>query len=145
MAAVSDRAVNLAFLEGHAAVLVCHGPKSTDAAKEVAKAVRSRSLDPKDPIIASIVDLRAMGGIWRKVAEAQIKSSYAKLAEKVPAGHDPADHILICPDWDGAVCLALGAVNADREPLAVVVGPNGLVKQTVTGPGLGEKVVGLLG
>lgn len=144
-AAVSGRSVTPQALSGHQAVLVCHGPKSTDAPKDVARAVRSKSLDPKAPVLASIVDLRPMAGLWRKVAEAQIKSSYAKLAEKVPPGHDPADHILICPDWDAAACLALGATQADQEPLAIVLDEAGTVSHVLRGPGLGNQVVAALG
>lgn len=129
------------MLAGHRAVIVLHGVKNTEAPKEVAKAVRAKSMDPKDPILVTIVDLRAMAGLWRKVAEAQIKSTYQKLAAKIPEGDDAEDHILICPDWDGTVCAALGAPDAANQAVAIVVGKDGKVLGEFSGPGLGEKIL----
>src|SRR5688500_17438234 len=101
-AAVSGRPVSPASFQGKRARLVVHGPRSPDAAKEVSKAVRARH-KPDAVFSASIVDLRAFGGLWKKVAEAQVKQNYEKLAGKVKEanpGEDPADWVVICPDWD---------------------------------------------
>jgi len=145
-AAVSGREVSPAALKGKPAVLVVHGSRSTDAAKDVSKALRATS-KPSDVALASIVDLRSFGGLWKKVAEAQVKSNYEKLAGKVkeadPAA-DPADWVVICPDWDGAVCKALGVEAPDDEPAAIVAGPDGKVKGVATGAGLAEKAMALL-
>ena len=145
-AAVSGRTVEPSAFKGRRAVLVVHGSKSTDAAKEVSKAVRARH-GPKDVYSASIVDLRAFGGLWKKVAEAQVKQNYEKLAGKVKEnqpGEDPADWVVICPDWDGSVGKALGVDAPDETPTAIVVGADGKVKAVVSGAGMGEKVSALL-
>src|SRR5690242_16303863 len=92
-AAVSGRKVEPGAFKGRKAVLVVHGSKSTDAAKEVSKALRAKH-SPKEVFSASIVDLRAFGGLWKKVAEAQVKQNYEKMAGKVKEnqpGEDPAD------------------------------------------------------
>lgn len=133
IAAVSGRAVSPEALRGHPAVLVLHGAKNTDAPKDVARVVRAKSMDPKNPVLVTIVDLRAMAGLWRKVAEAQIKSTYQKLATKLPPGDDPADHILICPDWDGSVCAKLGAEKPDEQATLLCVGADGKVLGSFTG------------
>lgn len=146
-AAVSGREVSPAAFRGRRAVLVLHGSKSTDAAKEASKAVRAR-FKPAEVFSASIVDLRSFGGLWKKVAEAQVRSNYEKLAGKVREanpGDDPADWVVICPDWDGSACKALGAEDPDASPAVIVVGADGLVLGTAEGSGLGEKAVALLG
>ena len=146
-AAVSGRTVSPAAFKGRRAVLVVHGSRSTDAAKEVSKAVRAKH-KPDAVYSASIVDLRAFGGLWKKVAEAQVKQNYDKLATKVKEANpsaDPADWVVICPDWDGSVGQALGVEKPDDEPAAIVVDSDGKVKGIVTGSGMGEKVVALLG
>src|SRR5437868_14094773 len=71
-AAVSGRTVSDADLKG-TGVLVVHGAKTADAAKEVSKAVRTRWPQPQQVFLASIVDLRAFSGLWKRVAEAQVK------------------------------------------------------------------------
>jgi hypothetical protein len=146
-AAVSGRTVDPSAFRGRRAVLVVHGSRSTDAAKEVSKALRAKHR-PDAVFSASIVDLRAFGGLWKKVAEAQVKQNYEKLAAKVKEANpseDPADWVVICPDWDGSVGRALGVEDPDDAPTAIVVDSDGKVKGVVTGAGMGEKVVGLLG
>jgi pimeloyl-ACP methyl ester carboxylesterase len=145
--AVSDRDISPAALKGKRAVLVVHGQKSSDAAKDASKAIRAR-FKPSEVFAVSIVDLRAFGGLWKRVAEAQVKATYEKLAGKVKEsdpGADPADWVVICPDWDGSVCAALGVDAPDDVPAAIVVGPDGKVVGVASGAGLGEKVMGLLG
>lgn len=146
-AAVSGREVSPQALRGKRVLLVVHGQKSADAAKDASKALRAR-LTPDEVFSASIVDLRAFGGMWKRVAEAQVKSTYEKLAGKVKeanAGADPGDWVVICPDWDGSVCKALGVEKPDDEPAAIVVGTDGKVVGTATGKSLGEKALALLG
>lgn len=145
-AAVSGRTIDNASLKGRRAVLVVHGSKTTDAAKEVSKALRAKHT-PKEVASASIVDLRAFGGLWKKVAEAQVKSNYEKMAGKVKEnqpGEDPADWVVICPDWDGSVGKALGVADPDSRAAVIVVGADGNVIGSVEGDGLGEKAMALL-
>lgn len=146
-AAVSGRTIDNASLKGKRAVLVVHSSKSTDAAKEASKAIRTK-FGPKDVASASIVDLRAFGGLWKKVATAQVNQNYEKLAGKAKEanpGDDPADWVVICPDWDGSVCKALGVDDPDNAPQAIVVGADGKVKGVAAGAGLGEQILKLLG
>lgn len=146
-AAVSGREVSPATLRGRPAVLVVHGSKSTEAAKEVSKAVRARH-GPAQVASASIVDLRAFGGLWKRVAEAQVKANYDKLAAKVKEAapnDDPADWVVICPDWDGSVAAALGVDDPDGNPTVIVAGADGKVKGTVQGQDLGARTMALLG
>jgi hypothetical protein len=143
-AAVSGRTVSDADLKG-SGVLVVHGAKTADAAKEVSKAVRTRWPQPQQVFLASIVDLRAFAGLWKRVAEAQVKSTYEKLAAKAKeAGLDPAEQVLICPDWDGALAAALGVAEPDKEAAAIVV-KGGKVALVATGKDIAEKVVAALG
>jgi hypothetical protein len=147
VAAVSGRTVDNASLKGKRAVLVVHSSKSTDAAKEASKAVRAHHR-PSEVFSASLVDLRAFGGLWKKVAEAQVKQNYEKLAAKVKeanSAEDPADWVVICPDWDGSVCKALGVDDPDNAPQAIVVAADGKVKGVAAGAGLGEQITNLLG
>jgi hypothetical protein len=142
-AAVSGRTVSHADLSGDG-VLVVHGAKTADAAKEVSKAVRTKWPQTGQVFLASIVDLRAFSGIWKRVAEAQLKSTYEKLAAKASeAGMDPKEQVLICPDWDGAIAQALGIVEPDQEAAALVV-RKGKVVTVARGKGIAQQVVAAL-
>lgn len=142
-AAVSGRAVSDADLHGRG-VLVVHGAKTVEAAKEVSKAVRARWPRPDQVFLASVVDLRAFSGLWRRLADAQLRSTYEALAAKArEAGFDPAEQVLICPDWDGAVGAALGVAEPDREAVAIVV-REGKVAALASGKAVAEQVVAAL-
>ncbi len=132
--AVSGLTVDNRWLAGRKAVLVVHGSKSSDAAKNVSKALRQREPDASKVAYVSVVDLRPFSGLWKKVAEAQIKASFTKLAAKATeAGLDPKEHVVICPDWDGTVSAILGVPEPDKEPAAVVVAADGKVVAIASG------------
>jgi len=141
-AAVSGRIVRARA--GRRLVLVFHGPKTTDAPKQVGKAVRADYPDAGDVLVANIVDLRSMDGMWRRVAEAGIKANYDRMAGRIQGG-DPADYIVICPDWDGRVCQAFGVQDPNERPGAAVLDGDGNVVGVTTGTGLAEDVLRWLG
>ena|SRR5688572_1089784 len=144
LAAVSGRVVSPETLAGKRAVLVFHGVKTQDAPKEVGKAVRVKWPDAGQVVVANIVDLRSMAGVWRRVAEAQIKATYEKMAGKVTAG-DPADYVLICPDWENQVAPLFGVPDPNAQAGIAVLDPSGKVLGVRTGSGLGEQALSLLG
>ncbi len=128
---------------GHKQVLVFHGPKTSDAPKQVGKAVRAAHPDAKDVRVANIVDLRSMSGMWQKVANASIKSTYEKMAAKVTLGA-PEDYVIICPDWDGSVATAFGFDDPNKNPAAVVVAEDGSVVGVAAEGDLAEQVLAWL-
>lgn len=144
-ATVNGREVSPALFKGKRGVIVVHGAKTADAAKEVAKAVRGKFPSADDVVLVSIVDLRAFAGMWKKVAEAQLKSTYTKLAAKATeAGMDPVEHVLICPDWDGTVGQALGVPDPDSVAAVLVVGTDGELVARLTGQDLATGVLAAL-
>lgn len=136
-AAVSGRPVRPAA--GVPQVLVFHGPKTTDAPKQVGKAVRADFPSAKDVQVANVVDLRSMDGMWRRVAEAGIKANYERMAGKVEG--DPAELIVICPDWDGRVCRAFGVEDANERPAAAVLDAQGNLVGLAQGEELAAEVL----
>jgi hypothetical protein len=147
-AAVSGREVSVASLKGKRAVLVLHGVKTSDVPKEVGKAVRAKH--PRaDVVVANVVNLKSMGGLWKRVAEAQIKSTYEKLAGRLKetGTPNPEEFVLICPDWDNAIAPSFGVMDSDLTPGVVVLGKDGKVLGVAEGPGseLAAQAVALLG
>lgn len=146
-AAVSGREVSPAMLKGKRAVLVLHGVKTQEAPKEVGKAVRAKHPGP-DVVVANVVNLKTMGGMWKRVAEAQIKSTYERMASRITEkepGRDPAELVLILPDWENAVAPLFGVADSDAEAAVVVIGADGKVKGAHAGKDIGEKAVQMLG
>jgi hypothetical protein len=139
-AAVSGRVVEPT--KGRKMVLVFHGPQTTDAPKEVGKAVRAVYPKAEDVVIANIVDLRSMGGLWRKVADASIKANYDRMAPKVSG--DPAEYVIICPDYDGTCASLFGLDDPNREPAVAVLDGKGHLLGLEVGGELAQRALALL-
>lgn len=123
VAAVSERPVTHA--SGRKTVLVFHGPKTQNAPKEVGKGVRAEHPDAAKVLVVNVVNLKAMGGMWKKVATAQINQTYQKLADKIGEGAE--EYVIMVTDWDNAIGPAFGVENSDKNPAVVVLDEDGAI------------------
>ncbi len=144
-AAVSEREISPEALAGKQAVLIFHGQRTAKAAKEVGKAVRAAHPSADEVVVGNIIDLRKMGGMWKKVAMATIKQQYEKIASRLQDGYKPEDYIVICPDWDASATQAFGFEETDEQAGLAVIGADGKIKGIAQGEDLPEKAVELLG
>lgn len=146
-ATVTGREVSPTSLKGKRVVLVLHGVKTQEAPKEVGKAVRAKFPGP-DVVVANVVNLKSMGGMWKRVAEAQVKATYQRMADRIKEKEptrDPSELVVICPDWENAVAPLFGVPDTDAEAGVAVLGADGKLLGVGTGAGLGDKAVALLG
>jgi len=94
--------------------------------------------------IANVVDLRKFPRIVRKVAETLLNNSYNQNARNVKEGRDPADYVIILPDWQARVMKAVGIENVSARIAIAVVAPGGRLIGAYQGEGEGAKAVELL-
>ncbi|HET6398718.1 MAG TPA: hypothetical protein VFH47_04115 [Candidatus Thermoplasmatota archaeon] len=144
-AAISGKRIDEALTKGRQVVYVLHGANDAEVAKEVSKACRARYPSAKDLLLVSVVDLKPMAGLWRRMADSQLRQTYEKLTarakEHVP-GEDPQEHVLIVADWEGTVRASMG-LGGERAA-ALVVGRDGKPRGSAMAPGLPAKVAELL-
>ncbi len=142
-AAVSGKTVSNDSLQGRRAVLVLHGPRTTDAPKVVGKAVRAQHPEADAVVVANIINLKSMAGLWKKVADAQIKATYEKLAGKIGDGAE--EYVILCSDYENAIAPLFGFEDTNQAAAVVVLGPDGeILGQTDQGD-LAEQAVAWLG
>ena len=142
-AAVSEAVV--AQANGCKTVLVLHGPRTTDAPKEVGKAVRAEHADAGDVFVANVINLKSMGGLWKKVATAQVNQNYQRMAEKLDAkGMDGAQYVVLCPDWDNEVAPMFGVEDSNEAAAVAVLDGDGTVLGVATGDDLPGQALALL-
>lgn len=135
-AAVSGKTVTQA--NGRKTVLVFHGNKTQQVPKEVGKAVRGAHPDHDEVLVANVVNLKAYSGLFKKAAEAMLKQTYNRMAEKV----DPAEeYVVLCPDWTNEVGRSFGVADSDKAPAVVVLDGNGKVLASAEGDGLADAAV----
>ncbi len=94
--------------------------------------------------IVNVVDLRKFPKVVRKIAEGLMANNYKENAKGVPADRDPADYIIILPDWDAKVMKALGIESVSKELALAVIAPGGALVGSYQGDGAGERAVELL-
>lgn len=142
-AAVSG--VKVTQANGRTTVLVLHGPRTTDAPKDVGKAVRAEHTDADAVFVANVINLKSMGGLWKKVATAQVNQNYQRMADKLSAkGSDPEAYVVLCCDWDNEVAPGFGIEDSNQDAAAVVLDGDGTIKGVVTGDDLPGQVLALL-
>ncbi len=124
-AAVSGKRIAPDTLAGKKAVLILHGARTSEAPKVVGKAVRAAHPKAEDVVVANIVNLKSMAGLWKKVADAQVKATYDKLAGKIGDGAD--EYVIICTDYENAVAPMFGFEDTNSKAAVVVLGPDGAI------------------
>lgn len=106
--------------------------------------VRERWPEASQVQIANVVDGRKFPRIIRKVAETLMNNSYHTNAKELPAGHDPADYLLILPDWDASVMKALAIEDVSKQLALAVVAPGGELMGTYQGDEAPAQAIALL-
>jgi len=131
----SGRRVTLNRLAMPAVLLFLARETSNDGAPVIARLREDYPL-AEQVLMASIVDLHIVPRLVRGVAEAAMRVAYDKAVERFPHEFkppqpdmkmDPADYIIILPDWDAAVTREFGVRNPSRAPAAVVLDRFGLI------------------
>ncbi len=142
-AAGSGRKVSLNTI-GVPAVVCCVTQGSADEARSLAMKVRERYPLASEVVTMSLVDLRSVPRLLRKVAENAMGGRYNERAKDVPAGKDPADYVFILPDWDGKTIKALGFDDVTAAMGVAVIDAGGMVIGTRQGEGVADAVLSLL-
>lgn len=140
-AAVSGRVVSPGV---RPLVLLFHNQHSLDSVRDLQRTVRERYPSAQDIIVASVADVGRAPRLLRGVIEAALKRAYAEASKFVPSDLDPADYVVILPDWSGQVSKAFAVGNVDREGHLVVIDGKGLLVGSYQGAQPGQAALSLL-
>jgi hypothetical protein len=143
-AVVSDRVVNPRQPDARRLVLVFQSQQTARALAAIQDAVRASFPEASDVRIVSVVDLRGVPRMFRGMARSALQKAYEHAAAALPDGWDPAEYVVILPDWQGAFFKAFGVSNADSHAAVVVMDGAGRVLGAYQGPDLVEFVLPLL-
>lgn len=119
-AAGSEREVNLRNI-GVPAILIFHGQDTGDAALEVNKAVRKWYPGVDEVFIASVIDLRSFPRMFHSMVQPALEKAYFNAASRIPTDADPADLVVLLPDWEGIVHDTVGVKGSTEQGVLVVV------------------------
>ena len=145
LAAGSARRVSLRAEAGRRVVLVFHLQGTAPTAREINRAVRARHPDPEEVLVASVIDLSIIPPFYWMSVSLILNQAYDRAAEELPPDADPAEYVIILPDWNGRVSRAYGARNTGRAAAIVVVDEDSNVAVSYQGERPVEAVIGALG
>lgn len=144
LAAISSgRRITPARRDGRPLVLIFHDHTMAGAVREINTAVRER-YDAGAVLVASVVDLRAVPRLLRGMVRTFMEQAYRRGADAVPPGADPADYVIILPDWKGAATGALRVPPLKKGPSVVILSGDGIVAGNVNGEEMGAATMTIL-
>mgnify|MGYP000872951219 FL=1 len=133
-AVASGRVFQPADYLGRPVLLVFVDHNTGRAAQEIVVGLRRRYPNFARLAIALVVDARVVPRLVRGVAEGMMAAAYREVSAQIPAGHDPADHLILLPDWSGDVVLAYGVCDLSKQVALALIGPDGRVAANYHGP-----------
>lgn len=145
-ATVSGREISLQTCAGRPLVLLFVTQNTTAAIDTLNEAVRSQLPLATQAVIASVFDFGQVPPLFHKLIELVLKRAYRQAARGVPSDLDldPADYVIILPDWSGQVSKAFGVQGIDKAAAAVVIDRLGQVQGAFQGDGLADTVLNTL-
>lgn len=113
-------------------------------AEEINRAVRRRYPQPSQLLVANLADLRGVPGLFHGLVLREMEKGYRDIAARLPAHLDPADYVLIIPDWKGQATRAVGLPSPLRRPALAVLDRGGLLLDVHQGDDLAGAAIQIL-
>lgn len=140
----SKRLFSLAELRGQWVMLLFADYSTATAARQTVEVVRRRFPDHTEIAIAIIIDLQMIPRLLHGAAERFIEGAYRDASKEIPDGFDPADHLIMLPDWSHKIAAGYGIGNVSQFPAVVLIDPEGKIAAGYQVPDSGIVTVGLL-
>ena len=144
VAAGSARRFGVPDADGRRLVLVFHLQGTAQAAREINRAVRARYPSTEEVLVASVIDLSIVPPVYWMTVNVVLSNAYDQASLELPPEADPADYLIILPDWGGRVSHRYGARNTGRAAVAAVVDGDSNVVGSYQGGQPAEAVLELL-
>lgn len=133
-AVATERTFRLADLRGRPVLLVFVNQNTARTPQEIVPAIRRRYPDVERLAIAVVVDLRIVPGLLQGAVKRIMEGAFHEAAREIPTPYDPADHLILLPDWKGQVTAAYGATDSGAHPILILIDQTGAVHATHRGP-----------
>ena len=133
-AVATGRIFRPADYRGRAVLLIFADHNTGRSAQAVVERLRRRYSQFELLAIALVIDARIVPRLFRGTAEGRMEKEYRETAAAIPSGYDPADHLILLPDWNGEVTRAYRAGDLGRAIHLFLIGPDGLISGEYHGP-----------
>lgn len=144
IAAGSGRRVTLRGNDGRPVVLIFHLQGTAPTARQINCAVRERYPDPDEVLVASVIDLSIVPPLYWVTMSLVLGQAYEQAATELPSDADPADYVVILPDWSGRVSRDYDVRRTNRAAAIVIVDRDSNIAGSYQGERPVEAVLGIL-
>lgn len=140
----SGREVSLQANENRPLVLIFQTQNTAGAAGAVNQAIRSRLPLASQVTVANVVALGSVPALFQPLIGKLLKRAYRQASATLPDGLDPADYVMIAPDWTGQVTKSFAVHGLDKAAAVVVIDRAGKVQGAYQGPQIADATVDTL-
>ena len=137
----TNREVGIPISQPSVLVLLFQAEETADAARRVNEAIRRVHDASEDLIVASIINLSGVPRFMRKMGEKMLALSYKKAANAFPDGYDPAEYIVLLPDWSGEVFRHFEVGDVTKKAVMIIVDHDGNIVFKRRGGNLGKAAI----
>lgn len=143
-AVATGRVFSPADYRGRVVLLLFADQHTGRGTQTVVESVRRQYPRFEQLVIALVIDARVVPRLFRGTAEGMMEREYREAAAAMPKGYDPAEHLILLPDWKGEVVRAYGVDHLGRQAHAICIGPDGRVTGEYQGDDLVAGTLALL-
>lgn len=129
-----DRTVLLIFVYAYEA-------RST---RDVVITVRRQFPDYNHLPIAIVINLSVVPRLLRGTVTGFMKAAYQEAAADIPSEYNPADHLILLPDWTGAITRNYGINHSVSALHLVVIDAEQKIGGAFYGKGATERVIDII-
>jgi hypothetical protein len=94
--------------------------------------------------IAIIINLKPVPKLLRTTVSSFMEAAYREAAADVPPGFNPADHLILLPDWTGAVTNKYGINHSKAGMYLLVIGRGNKLTGAFHGPEATNRAINLI-
>lgn len=134
-AVASGREISRAACAGRPLLLLFHDQSAEPLVRALQERLRAR-YSAQEVLAASLVNMHVVPRFLRGAAEKMMAAAYHGAAKEIPSSLNPADHVIILPDWTGSVCQSFGVHDGGRQPASILLDGDWRVRARVQGPSL---------
>ena len=124
-------------------VFICYSEATQQGAEAIEAAVRERHA-ASEVLVAHVIDLHTVPGLFRGVARNIMNTEYEKAVARLPPGETEQDYVIILPDWDATFVTATGLEDVTKRLGAAVFAKDGVLRGLGQGEDAASRTVELL-
>jgi hypothetical protein len=109
----TERRIDVAALD-RPAVFICYGEATQHGAEAIEASIREGHPASR-VLVAHVIDLHSVPGLFRGVARNILASEYETAVAALPTGETPDDYVVILPDWDAVFVNSVGLDDVTKQ------------------------------